>query len=131
VGIIIDPLPNITDQVPVPTIGMFPFSEDDDEQRVESFPAFGAVIKGLVVITTVSDDGGQLPFEIVHTKVFTPTLIPITSDEGEEGVVITPLPDKSVQTPVPTIGVFPFKNEVEEQLIKSIPAFAIVGGWDV
>lgn len=39
------PVPAITDQTPVPTIGTLAFNVEDDEQIVESNPAFDAVGK--------------------------------------------------------------------------------------
>ena len=56
---------------------------------------------------TVSDDEGHDPFEIVQTNVFAPTLIPVTPEVGEEGVVTIELPEITVHKPVPTNAMFP------------------------
>lgn len=121
------PLPAITDQVPIPTIGMLPFNEDTAEQIVESLPAFAGVAKVLIVATTVSVVGAQVPFEMVQTNTFTPTLTPVMDDVGEVGLVIVPLPETIVHNPVPTIGVLPLRVAEDAQMIKSEPALAIVG----
>lgn len=121
------PVPAITDHVPIPTIGILPFKEDTAEQIVESIPAFAGVAKVLIVATTVSVVGTQVPFEIVHTNTLTPTLTPVIEDVGDVGLVIVPLPETIVHKPVPTIGVLPFSVADDAQIIKSEPALAIVG----
>ena len=121
------PVPAITDQVPIPTIGIFPFKEEKEEQIVESLPAFAGVAKVLIVATTVSVVGTQVPFEMVQTNTFTPTLTPVIDDVGDVGLVIVPLPETIVHKPVPTIGVLPFNVAEDAHIIKSDPALAIVG----
>ena len=71
--------------------------------------------------------GGQVPFVIVHTKVFTPVVNPVAPLVGLVGVVTTPVPAVTVQAPVPTVGVFAAKVEVAEQIVWSAPAAATVG----
>ena len=56
---------------------------------------------------TLSNEEVQVPFEIVHRKVFTPTLNPVTPDVAEDGLIIVAEPDITVHTPVPTTGLFP------------------------
>ena len=48
----------------------------------------------------------QVPLLIVHTKVFTPVVNPVTPLVGEAGVVTTPVPAIIVHAPVPTKAVF-------------------------
>lgn len=50
---------------------------------------------------------GQVPLEIVHRKVLTPTLRFVTPEVGEVGFVTVALPVMTVHTPVPTTGLFP------------------------
>jgi len=54
-----------------------------------------------------SEEGGQMPFVIVHRNVFTPTFKPVTPDVGELGVVTDPEPVITLQLPVPADGEFP------------------------
>lgn len=63
--------------------------------------------KSVRVIVISSLEGGQMPFEIVHRKVFIPTLNPVTLEVGEAGEVIVALPVTTTHVPVPTIAVFP------------------------
>ena len=59
----------------------------------------------------------QVPLLIVHTKVFTPVVKPVTLDVGEAGVVTVAVPVVTVQSPVPVVGVFAASVEVSEQII--------------
>ena len=61
--------------------------------------------------------GGQVPFVIVHTKVFTPVVKPVTPELGLVGVVTTPVPAVTVHAPVPTVGAFAAKVAVAEQIV--------------
>jgi hypothetical protein len=56
---------------------------------------------------TVSLEGVHDPLLIVQTKLFAPTLSPVTPDEGDDGVVTVPPPERTLQAPVPTVGVLP------------------------
>ena len=64
-----------------------------------------------------SELGVQVPFVIVHTKVFTPVVKPVTPLVGLVGVVTVAVPAVTVQTPVPTVGVFAAKVPVGEQIV--------------
>ena len=61
--------------------------------------------------------GVQVPLLIVHTKVFTPVVKPVTPLVGLVGVVTVAVPAVTVQTPVPIIGVFAAKVAVGEQMV--------------
>ena len=54
---------------------------------------------------------------IVHTKVFTPVVKPVTPLVGLVGVVTTPVPAVTVQTPVPVVAVFAAKVAFGEQIV--------------
>ena len=69
------------------------------------------------MIVTVSLDAGHVPFVIVHTNVFAPTVKPVTPDVGELGVVTVALPAMTVHAPVPTVGVLPASVAVVEQTV--------------
>ena len=61
--------------------------------------------------------GGQVPFVIVHTKVFTPVVKPVTPDVGLVGVVTTPVPAVTVHAPVPIVGAFAANVAVGLQMV--------------
>ena len=64
-----------------------------------------------------SELGVHVPFVIVHTKVFTPVVKPVTPEVGEAGVVTVAVPAVTVQTPVPITGVFAAKLAVALQMV--------------
>lgn len=62
------------------------------------------------MITTSSEEEGQAPLEIVHRSVTElPTVIPVTPEVDEPGVVMVAVPDTTVHKPVPLTGEFPDK----------------------
>ena len=69
----------------------------------------------MIVIASVL--GGQVPFVIVHTKVFTPVVNPVTPLVGDVRVVTTPVPAVTVHAPVPVVGVFAAKVAIAEQMV--------------
>ena len=73
--------------------------------------------------------GGQVPFVIVHTKVFTPVVNPVTPELGLVGVVTTPVPAVTVHAPVPIVGAFAANVAVAEHIVWSGPAADTVGNW--
>jgi hypothetical protein len=68
-------------------------------------------------MVTVSFVDGHVPLLIVQTKLFTPTLRFVTPEAGSPKVVTFALPAITVQTPVPTVGVFPARVAVAEQTV--------------
>ncbi len=120
-------VPATTVHVPFPMAGVFPFNVEVEEQIVESNPALEIVGNGSTYIATVSIDGRQVPFVVVQTNKFVPTLNPVTPVFAASGVVTAPLPEMTVQLPVPITGTFPLMVDVEEQIVESKPAFAVVG----
>ena len=65
----------------------------------------------------VSVLAAQVPLLIVHTKVFTPVVNPVTPLFGSLAVVTTPVPAITVQAPVPTTGVLAAKVAVGAQIV--------------
>ena len=61
--------------------------------------------------------GGQVPLLIVHTKVFTPVVKPVTPDVGDVGVVTVAVPAVTVHAPVPTVGALAASVAVAEQIV--------------
>ena len=98
-----------------------------DVQILEVVPAVEIVGGTSLIIVTVDVDGGHVPLDIVHWNEFAPNANPVITEVGEEGVVTIPLPETSVHTPVPTVGVFPAKVAVEAQTVCVVPAFDTEG----
>ena len=69
----------------------------------------------------------QVPLLIVHTKVFIPVVKPVTPLVGEAGIVTTPVPAVTVQSPVPTTGALAANVAVAEHIVWSGPAADTVG----
>ena len=65
----------------------------------------------------VSVLAAQVPLLIVHTKVFSPVVNPVTPLLGLFAVVTTPVPAITVQAPVPTTGVLAAKVAVGAQIV--------------
>ena len=65
----------------------------------------------------VSVLAAQVPLVIVHTKVFTPVVKPVTPLLGLLVLVTTPVPAITVQAPVPTTGVLAAKVAVGAQIV--------------
>ena len=65
----------------------------------------------------VSVLAAQVPLVMVHTKVFTPVVKPVTPLLGSLAVVTTPVPAITVQAPVPTTGVLAAKVAVGAQIV--------------
>ena len=61
--------------------------------------------------------GGQVPFVIVHTNVFTPVVKPVTPELGLVGVVTVAVPAVTVQSPVPIVGTFAANVAVAEHIV--------------
>lgn len=57
-----------------------------------------------MVISEVEARHGLLVIDQV--KILVPTVRPVIVEPGEEGLVIAPLPETNVQTPVPVTAVF-------------------------
>jgi hypothetical protein len=74
------------------------------------------------------------PFEIVHLKMYCPSLSPVTVDVGLVGSVIvaTVPPDNCVHLPVPVVGVFPANVAVVPHTASwSAPALAVVAAAEI
>ena len=65
----------------------------------------------------VSVLAAQVPFVMVHTKVFTPVVKPVTPLIGLFAVVTTPVPAITVQAPVPMVGVLAARVAVGAQIV--------------
>ena len=65
----------------------------------------------------VSVLAAQVPLLIVHTKVFVPTVKPLTVELGLLAVVTAPVPAITVHAPVPITGVFAASVAVGAQIV--------------
>jgi hypothetical protein len=108
VGVVIDDVPVLTDQMPVPIEGIFEFNVVDEAQIVKSVPALAGV--GLVSTKTdiVFVEAGQAPFTIDHWRILFPNANPVTPEEFNVGVVIEEPPEITDHVPIPTTGTFAF-----------------------
>ena len=62
------------------------------------------------VTITSFDEGEQRPLEIVHLNVYDkPVTSPVAVVAAAFGLVMVAIPDTTLQTPVPVIGVFALK----------------------
>ncbi len=110
--LVIVPDPEINVHAPVPTNGKFAFifAIGEEIQRVWFEPALAIVGISLTMIAIVDEEGAQGAFEIVHAKTFVPNASPVIEVVGESELVIVPLPETKVQTPVPTVAVLAVMN---------------------
>ena len=127
VGVVTAPVPAVTVQSPVPTVGALAASVAVGLQMVWSAPAAATVGNWSTLMVMASVLGGQVPFVIVHTKVFTPVVNPVTPEVGLFGAVTVAVPAVTVQAPVPTVGVFAANVAVGEQIVWSGPAAEVLG----
>ena len=75
-----------------------------------------------------ADDGGQFPFVIVQVNVFVPMLRLFTLVDAEPALPSDAVPELTVQSPVPIIGVVADIVPVAEQICWSLPTLAVLGG---
>ncbi len=68
-------------------------------------PAFETVGNGLTVMVTFEIDEAHGALEIVQAKMLLPIANPVIELEGDNELVIVPLPETKVQTPIPTVAV--------------------------
>jgi hypothetical protein len=114
------PPPDMTDQVPIPTLGAVAARVGVEvTQTVWLGPALAIPGGSKVTMLMVGLLDTQIPFVVVHCKTVVPVVSPVIALLPDVGMVIVPLPDKMVQEPVPTEGLFPVnaaKGEVTQTL---------------
>ncbi len=68
------------------------------------------LLAGSTIIVIVEEVLEQVPaLVIVHSKIFVPSVKPVTVELGLVDVVITPPPVNTLQVPVPVVGVLAAK----------------------
>ena len=77
-------------------------------------------------MVTSSKEAAQTPFEIVQRSTLFPTESPDTADVGEMALSKVAVPETTDQSPVPTVGEFAESVATLEQIVWSVPAFAVV-----
>jgi hypothetical protein len=124
------PLPESTDQLPTPVIGVFPNNVvvGDVIQILWLDPAKAGVALSSTMMSTV-DVLTQATFVILHSSVFMPTLKPLTLLVALFELLNMPPPASTDQLPTPRVGTFADKAalEVLAQTLWLIPAFAMLG----
>ena len=78
-------------------------------------------------MVTLSKEAAQTPFEIVQRNTLFPTESPDTPDVGDVALSKIAVPEIMVQIPFPMDGEFAESVATVEQIVWSVPAFAIVG----
>jgi hypothetical protein len=125
-------LPEVTDHIPVPTVGVFPVKVVVVTLHKFWFPPLLDTVGGSELKTVISsNESGQVPLAIVQRRVTSvPGVRPVIGVFSSFISVIVAVPLSTVHVPVPTIAVFPARLvEVTLQRVWSTPASAVVGDW--
>ena len=127
--------PLTTDQLPEPTVGVFPPSPAvvPDAQIVCAPPAVAMVGGWVMVIVTLATDAGQGALAIVQrttTGPLPPVCVKVALAVVALGLNVPVPPLTTDQLPEPTVGVFPPSPAVvpDAQIVCAPPAVAMVGG---
>jgi hypothetical protein len=75
--------------------------------------------KAVVVIVTLDTEAAQGELLIDQVKIVTPVVNPVSVEEGDKELVITPGPDTLTHVPTPAAGVFPARV-VEPELTQTV-----------
>ena len=118
-------VPEITVQRPFPMIGEFAESVATVAQIVWSIPTLAAVGEACTIIETSSNTSAQAPPGMVHRKVFVPIESPETLVLARFSLVKVPVP--AITDQIPPVTAVAESVVVEEQIVWSDPAFAVVG----
>ena len=104
-GLVIVPVPETNDQVPIPEVGEVAANTVVGvlAQIVWLIPAV-AVCAGLfTIIKTVAELEPHNPFDMVHRNVFVPDPRPVTALVGDKELLTDPAPPIKVQVPIPLV----------------------------
>ena len=75
----------------------------------------------------LSKEAAQTPFEIDHLNTLFPMESPDTPEVDDVALSKMAVPEITVQSPVPIVGEFAEREAVVEQIVWSVPAYAVVG----
>jgi hypothetical protein len=109
--------PETTDQLPVPTEGIFPVRVAVVAHIVWLADTVAAEGTASLVTVVVAVDAGQLPLMIRHSKLLTPVAIPVAVGVLAVLLLRDEPPLSTVQLPVPTAGMFDDKVAVFAQIV--------------
>jgi len=103
-------VPDTTDQVPTPLVGVFPANTvvGLEIHKVWFGPATAILAAGSTWMVIVELVVEQVPAAtIIHCNTLLPTPRPVTADVADNELVILAVPDTTDQVPTPLVGVFP------------------------
>ena len=129
-GLEIKPLPETTDQIPLPTSAVLADNAPVVTlHKFKSNPALDVVGDLSTCTCILSMDAGQTPFVTTHVNLLiAPIVNPIAVELGEVGTIIDPLPETTNQFPLPIIGELAERTvDVLLHIVWSNPAKATVG----
>jgi hypothetical protein len=104
-GAVMLAVPETTDQLPVPLVGVLAERVAVLLQILWSLPAAEVVGVATCVMMTSSNEFVQGALLTVQRSVAEPTTNPVTPEVGLEGVVMLAVPETTDQLPVPLEGV--------------------------
>ena len=109
--LVTEPVPAITDQLPVPSVGVLPLrvTLPGTVHTVWLTPTLAVVARLSTTMVTEDASGGHTPLEMVHTKVVAPGVKLTAALVARVGLFTVADPETTDQEPVPTDGVLAFR----------------------
>ena len=123
-----NPLPVITDQLPVPVVGVLASRLIVSEQITRSFPALAVVGGVLTVIVTTAESGSQPADVTTQLSTVLPGVRPVMDVVLDASSVKTPEPLRIFQFPIPLVGKIAASSVESLQISWFAPAFIGPGG---
>ena len=114
-------LPDITDQVPTPLVGVLPANTvvGVEIHKVGFGPAIAILAAGSTWMVIVLDVLEQVPtLVMLHCKTFVPKLKLVTVEFAASELVMIPVPVITDQVPTPLVGVLPANTVVGVEIHK-------------
>ena len=113
-GVVIVAVPLTNDQAPVPDVGLFPAKVNVDVLHKDWSAPAAAVVADASFLMITSSVELQVPLVIVQRNViFVLVGTEVTVDVAEDDVVIVDVPLTNDHAPVPDVGLFPAKVNVD------------------